>query len=137
MPIITLLTCQLEFENALISVPSDGSNWDWTCENWIDTPQQIEITQKRSCAVITGITGYGAEKGVHRISEITPPIRSLTVLINYLILKTLDTKVEESKIRQSIKVENFNWGNVVSLRWSDLGYAPGGDENYLLPATKK
>jgi hypothetical protein len=42
--------------------------------------------------------------------------------------------VEESKIRQSIKVKNFNWGNVVSLRWSDLGYAPGGDENYLLPA---
>nr|WKF61893.1 hypothetical protein HUO10_006425 [Paraburkholderia busanensis] len=35
--------------------------------------------------------------------------------------------------QESVHAMDFSWGTLVSLNWSELGYAPGGTEYCLLP----
>ncbi len=69
MHCIDLGLLQLSFEAALISVPRDGVDYDWLNEDWIDTPQQIEIVQGDGSATVVCMTGRFTQKGRKRLTK--------------------------------------------------------------------
>lgn len=127
----------LEFERALIRVPQkvgapEGGADEWS-EEWADRPQHIEVRQHRRHAVVVGLDGFGAQRGEHRVEMLEPPVHSLPAALAYLVAQAAASEGENELVRQTVDVAEFPCGQVLSLNWSALGYAPGGRQYCLLP----
>jgi hypothetical protein len=131
---IALGSLTLEFGAALIEVPCNGS-YDWLNEDWDEIPQEIQIVQGDTSAIVTGLTGRFAEKGPHWVEVISPCIFCECDVVEHLLSKPDTSGQSESEIRDALRTANFPWGKLVSLNWGSLGYAPGGTEYCLLPSS--
>lgn len=84
---IDLGALRIYFATALVSVPAYGADRDWLVEEWRDMPQELHIDQSEGAVTITGLTGFGAEKGPHLIHLIDPPVRTERELMAYFLKK--------------------------------------------------
>lgn len=137
MPTIYLPTYRIEFGHALISVLADGSDRDWMCENWVDAPQQVELTHQQDSVLLTGRTRWANYLESSLCFEINPPIFSVPELVTYAATTAISevSNRDVARNRQAVNVAKYGWGTLVTLQWHRLenAYAPGGDENYILP----
>jgi hypothetical protein len=131
---IELRSVKICFASALISVPRDGSDYDWINDEWVDIAQQIEIVQAGESATVYGLTGYGAEKGCHVIQVIDPPIYTEYELLEHLLKGAAVTKLPRETLLPAVAFASYPWGKLISLNWKTIGYAPGGVEHYMLPS---
>ena len=132
---IDLGTPKLEFESALIMVPRDGVTYDWLNNDWVDTQQQIEIEQSDGSATVTGLTRSFPPRDPYLVRIVTPLINTEQGVIEYLQSQPIRSELATSDaLRAAIKSQDFQWGKLLSLDWTALGYAPGGTEYCLLPA---
>ena len=127
----------LEFERALIHVPQnagglDYDSGDWKDE-WIDREQQIEVHQRRHHAMVMGLNGFGKQRGEHRVEVVEPGMTDLHATCDYLVAQAAISPTENELVRAAVEVTVFPCGQVLSLNWSALGYAPGGRQYCLLP----
>lgn len=129
---IALGPLTLYFDAAMITVPSNG-DYDWMNEEWIDVRQEIEVVQCGTSATVIGVTGRFAQKGPHVIEVLSPHIYAESEVVEHLLSKPDTSGISEDKVRGAIHTTLFPWGKLVSLDWSELGYAPGGTEYCLLP----
>lgn len=72
---ITVGAVEVSFESALISVPRDGSDHDWLCNDWVEVSQPIEVVEADGWATVTGLTGIATEKGTHVVRLHTTSMR--------------------------------------------------------------
>lgn len=129
---ISLGPLTLDFDAAMIMVPSNG-DYDWMTEDWVDTRQEIEVTQGDTSATVIGVTGLFAQKGPHLIEVLLPRIYVETEVVEYLLSKPDTSGLRENVVRRAVQTVHFSWGMLVSLNWGSLSYAPGGVEYCLLP----
>ncbi|UCJ18772.1 hypothetical protein K5Q02_10560 [Pseudomonas sp. MM211] len=130
---IDLGSLRISFAAALVSAPYSGINHDWLSEDWRDTSQELKIHQGERSATITGLTGFGAEKGQHVIHVIEPPIKTEHELLAYFLKKAEISKFPQEILLNAVSSLEYSWGKLVSLNWTALGYAPGGAEYCVLP----
>jgi hypothetical protein len=82
---IDLRVLRLDFEAAIMAIPRDGTSYDWLNEDWIDTPQAIEIIQADASAVVIGMPGRYGLKGVHLVEILPPRIYVEDDLVKHLL----------------------------------------------------
>lgn len=129
---VDLEILMLDFDTAMIKVPRDG-NYDWMNEDWIETRQRIEIFQGERSATVLSSTGQFSPKGSHSIEILSPQMYTTEEVIAHLLAKPNPSGLPEGVIRKSVEIDHHSWGNLISLNWGALGYAPGGTEYCLLP----
>jgi hypothetical protein len=131
---ITVGNLVLSFKSALISVPRDGSSYDWLCNDWVDMSQPIEITQTDLQTTVTGLIGTSTQKGPHIIRYLQPSACSEQQVIEWFArLYTSATSPSIEDINNAVMITSYPWGKLISLNWGALGYAPGGVEHCILP----
>jgi hypothetical protein len=62
---IDLGVLRLDFEAAMMTVPRDGTSYDWLNEDWVEAHQAVEIIQADASATVIGVTGrYGLKRRI-------------------------------------------------------------------------
>lgn len=130
---ITIGPFEVRFEPALVSVPRDGSEYDWLCDDWIEVPHLIKIEQADGWATVTGLNGGPTEKRRNVVRPLRPAALTESEIVDYFIQSALTEYCTREDIEKQIAVTNYQWGKLVSLNWTALGYAPGGTEYCMLP----
>lgn len=129
---LDLEVLRLDFVAAMIKVPLDGY-YDWMNEEWVDTPQELEITHSKAGVTVFSSVGRFAQKGPHLIEILSPQVHTEEGVVAYLRAKPGNTGLSEDALQKAVKVDTYLWGRLFSLDWISLGYAPGGTEYCLLP----
>lgn len=130
---ITVGEVEVSFESALISVPRDGSDHDWLCNDWVDVRQTIDVIQADGWATVTGLTGIAPEKGTHVVRLLAPTAYTEHEVVDYFVRSATTSNVSREAIVEAVEINGHSWGRLISLNWSVLGYAPGGIEYCILP----
>ncbi|SFG78048.1 hypothetical protein SAMN05518865_11872 [Duganella sp. CF458] len=132
MHTITIGAFELSFEPALVSVPRDGSDYDWLCNDWIGVRHLIKIEQADGWATVTGLNGGPTEKRRHVIRPLLPTALTDSEIVDHFVQSALTEYRTREDIEKQIAITNYPWGNLVSLNWTSHGYAPGGTEYCML-----
>ncbi|WP_156401427.1 hypothetical protein [Duganella sp. Root1480D1] len=124
---------EVRFEPALVSVPRDGTEYDWICEDWVEVRHLLEIEQADGWATVIGLNGGPRDKKPHVVRPLSPTAFTEQEIVEYFIKSASTAYTSRDQIKNLISTTNYPWGKVVSLNWTALGYAPGGTEFCMLP----
>lgn len=130
---ITIGEFDIRFEPALVSVPRDGTEYDWLCNDWVRVRHLIEIEQADGWATVTGMNGSPREKRAHVVRPLQPAALTEDKIVDHFIESALTAHTSVEEIISLIAITSYPWGRLVSLNWTALDYAPGGTEFCMLP----
>lgn len=130
---IIIGTFEVRFEPALVSVPRNGGDYDWLCDDWMEVRHLIEVEQADGWATVIGLNGSPREKRSHVIRPLQPAAITEQEIFDYFISSALNAHTSLAEIENPISIATYPWGKLVSLNWTDLDYAPGGTEFCMLP----
>lgn len=105
----------LELDKALISMPADGSAWDWLCEEWAEFEQKIEIRQYKNFAVVEGLNRSLPSCSKNEFRLVEPSIETVAEAINCFINKYDRQKHSLLNPHEAVSVSAYAWGKLLVL----------------------